>query len=186
MRTLLTTIPLIGLLAWSPLAGAFEKTIPVKGKADVTVGTKSGDVKIVGWNKSEVKVEADDDIGKFVLVDGDTIRIGANEDGKIVRHITADMTVYVPAGSSVNAITISGDLSLEKASGRFKVKTISGDLSVRTCSGHLSANSTSGRCTNVLSTGSWNHPRVLYASTPPTCTSKPFFCNRSAYSCANR
>ena len=108
------------------------------------MGTKSGDVRIVGWEKSEVKVEADDDIGKFVMVDGDTIRIGANEDGRIVRNITADMTVHVPAGSSVNAITVSGELTLTKASGRFKVKTISGDVSVQTCSGHLILNSTSG------------------------------------------
>lgn len=144
MKTLTFAIALLSLLAWSLPAGAYQKTIPVKGKADITVGTKSGDVKIVGWDRNEVKVEADDDIDKSVLVDGDAIRIGADEDGKIVRHITADMTVHVPAGSGVNAITISGDLSLADASGRFKVKTVSGDVSVRACSGHLTLSSTSG------------------------------------------
>ena len=144
MKTLMSAIAMLCLLAWSLPAGAFEKTIPTKGKADVTVGTKSGDVKIIGWDKNEVKVEADDDIGKSVVVDGDTIRIGADENGKITRSISADMTVHVPAGSGVNAITISGDLSVEKASGRFKVKTISGDISVRACTGNLSVNSTSG------------------------------------------
>jgi len=144
MKTLTSTIVLLSLLAWSASAGAYQRTIPVKGKADITVGTKSGNVKIIGWDKNELKVEADDDIGSSVLVDGDAIRIGADEDGKIVRHITADMTVYVPAGSSINAVTISGDLSLENTSGRFKLKTISGDVKVQACSGSLSLNSTSG------------------------------------------
>jgi len=144
MKKLLSMFTLLSLLAWSPLAGAYQKNIPVKGKADITVGTKSGDVKIIGWNKNEVKVEADDDIGKSVMVDGDAIRIGADEDGKIVRHITADITVHLPAGSSLNAVTISGDLSVSDASGRFKLKTVSGDVSVRACSGSLSLNSTSG------------------------------------------
>jgi DUF4097 and DUF4098 domain-containing protein YvlB len=144
MKTLMSTFTMLCLLAWPALAGAFQKTIPVTGKADITVGTKSGDVKIVGWKKNQVKVEADDDIDKSILVDGDTIRIGANEDGKITRHISADMIVHVPAGSSLNVIAISGDLSVQNASGRFKLKTISGDVSVRACSGHLSVNSTSG------------------------------------------
>jgi DUF4097 and DUF4098 domain-containing protein YvlB len=144
MKTLKTAIVLLGLLAWSPFAGAYQKSIPVKGKVDVTVGTKSGDVKIVGWDRQKVKVEAEDDIGKYILVDGDAIRIGADADGKITRNISANMTVHVPAGSGVNAITISGDLSLENASGRLKVKTVSGDVKVLACSGHLSLTATSG------------------------------------------
>jgi DUF4097 and DUF4098 domain-containing protein YvlB len=144
MKKLLSTFTLLSVLAWSSLAGAYQKTIPVKGKADITVGTKSGDVKINGWDKNEVKVEADDDIGKYVLVDGDTIRIGVNEDGKIVRHITADIAVHVPAGSSINAVTISGDVSVADAAGRFRLKSVSGDVSVQACSGSLSLNSTSG------------------------------------------
>ena len=144
MKTLTSMIALLCLLAWSASAGAYQRTIPVKGNADVTVGTKSGDVKIIGWDQKEVKVEADDDIGKSILVDGDAIRIGVDENGKIVRHITANMTVHVPAGIGLDAVTISGDLSLADASGRFKIKTVSGDVSVRACSGHLTLSSTSG------------------------------------------
>jgi len=144
MKTLLSTFTLLSLLAMSTSAGAYQKSIPVEGQADVSVGTKSGDVKIIGWDKNEVKVEADDDIGKSILVDGDAIRIGVDENGKIVRHITADITVHVPAGISLDAFTISGDLSLADASGRFKVKTVSGDVGVRACSGHLTLSSTSG------------------------------------------
>jgi DUF4097 and DUF4098 domain-containing protein YvlB len=144
MKGLQTVIALTGLLAWSPLAGAYQKSIPVKGKADVTIGTRTGDVKIVGWGKQEVKVEAEEDIGKYVQVDGDAVRIGADEDGKIVRHINEDVTVHVPAGTSVDVVSVSGDLSIEKVSGRFKVRTVSGEVDVHGCSGHLSLTATSG------------------------------------------
>ena len=144
MRTLTTAIPLLCLLAWSPVAGAYQKSILVKGQAEVAVGTKSGDVKIVGWDKNEVKVEAEDDIGSHILVDGDNIKIGADEDGKIVRRINADVTLHVPAGSSVSVISISGDVSFKNVSGRFKVKTISGDVKVQSCSGHFSLTAISG------------------------------------------
>jgi DUF4097 and DUF4098 domain-containing protein YvlB len=144
MKTLQTAIALLGLLTWSSLAGAYQKNIPVKGKADLSIGTKSGCVKIVGWDKNEVKVEAEDDIESYVLVDGDNIRIGVDENGKIVRHISADTILHVPAGSSVGAVSISGDVSLINVSGRFKVKTVSGDAKVQSCSGHLSLTATSG------------------------------------------
>ncbi len=144
MKTLRTAITLVVLLAWASPAGAYQKSIPVKGKADVTIGTRTGDVKIIGWTKPEVKVEADDDIGKYVFVDGDAIRIGADEDGKIIRHISADLTVHVPVGTSVDVVSVSGDLSIEKISGRLKVRTVSGEVDVQGCSGHLSLTATSG------------------------------------------
>jgi DUF4097 and DUF4098 domain-containing protein YvlB len=134
-------IPLAIVVLWSTGVSAegFAKTIPSSAKADVSVSTRSGDIRVTGWERNEVKVESDDDVDRFIKVDGDEIQVGSKGDG-----IDEDLVVHVPGGARLSVHSISGDLKIDGVGGKLKLHTVSGEIIAGNCKGPMTIKAVSG------------------------------------------
>ena len=143
-----------------------NKTLPASADGVVEVHNIRGDIKIIGWDKNEVKLTGElDDLmkelifksqGNVILIDVVMPRRNINNgDG-------SDLTVYVPTTNRVDVNVVSTDLTIDNIEGgidartvsgeavisdvqkQLYMETVSGDISVKQSSGKMKLNSVSG------------------------------------------
>jgi DUF4097 and DUF4098 domain-containing protein YvlB len=188
MRTkhILTIILLIGCmpLAFADVKGSFSKTLNVSGKPDVEIQTGSGNITVRVGNASTVQVNAKIHASESwfgdggmsaservkrieqdppVKQNGNMISIGRIEERELRNHVSIDYEVTVPAGSSINSRTGSGDqdingvngaLRATTGSGNIRVDSVTGDPRLETGSGDIKIDAVKGRL--YAHTGSGN------------------------------
>jgi hypothetical protein len=126
------------------LAGGFVKSVPIKDKAEVTIVLRSGDVVITGWDKNEVKIEAEEDLGNSLVVTGDTMVLSMKAEGDVPPAPDGDIELHVPKSSKLSITTVSGDLTAEGISERIKLTSVSGDVRLKDCRGSVWVKAVSG------------------------------------------
>jgi DUF4097 and DUF4098 domain-containing protein YvlB len=137
-------------------AAAWEKTVPASDKSTVEVKfINAGLIKVVGWDKNEVKVETDKGSGLAVRADGDRIRIGgrvraATKDPVDQAHAAVDglfggdMTIHLPKAASFVAKVVNGSCSIQGVAGKVRVSLVNGDVETASCEGPLELRTVSG------------------------------------------
>ncbi len=179
---LLLTILGLSALPLSAATGHFERTLKVSGNVDLDVASGSGNITVHTGNGDTVYVSAkihantswlfggnaEEKIRRIeqnppVEQSGNSIHIGRNEDRDLLRNISIDYDLTVPAQTRLNSHTGSGDedirglqlpLVAKTGSGNVTVDNISGETRVSSGSGDLKINSVKG--TLVAQTGSGN------------------------------
>jgi len=179
---LLLTILGLAALPLSAATGHFERTLKVSGNVDLDVASGSGNITVHTGNGDTVYVSAkihannswlfggnaEEKIRRIeqnppVEQSGNSIHIGRNEDRDLLRNISIDYDLTVPAQTRLNSHTGSGDedirglqlpLVAKTGSGNVTVDNISGETRVSSGSGDLKINSVKG--TLVAQTGSGN------------------------------
>jgi len=112
----------------------------VRGTPRLSVANYNGDVTIRGWNRSEVRVEAEYERSR-VEID----HVGGRVNVRTARRGgETSFTITVPAGSAVEVNGHSGDVDVSGACGEVSVTTQSGDVSVACAQGLASIQSLSG------------------------------------------
>jgi DUF4097 and DUF4098 domain-containing protein YvlB len=187
MRTkhILTTILLVccAPLAFAEATGSFSKTLNVSGKPDVEIQTGSGNITVRVGSANTVQVNArikasenwfDSGMSASERVkrieqdppmkqNGNMITIGRIEDRELRNHISISYEVTVPAGSSINSRTGSGDQEISGVNGALRASTgsgnihasgVGGDPRLETGSGDVKIDSVKGRL--YARTGSGN------------------------------
>jgi DUF4097 and DUF4098 domain-containing protein YvlB len=131
-------------ISGTSVAAEFIKTIPITDKAEVSVTMRSADVRVVGWDKQQVKIESEKDLTPVIVVNGDKVRINSvdKEKGKV--GVDADTTLHVPKSTRLTVTVISGDLVIENITDRSKITSVSGDIKISSCSGPLAIKNVSG------------------------------------------
>ncbi len=138
-------------LLFIPLSMAGEKidaTLDSDGVNAVTIENLSGEVTIIGWDKSSVTVtgELDDKAEKLIFEQvGNTINIKVelpnrrrwNSDG-------SELTIHMPSNIRMNFESISSDVDLKNLNNDVTVKTVSGDIKATELSEHIELSSVSG------------------------------------------
>jgi hypothetical protein len=156
--------------AWAaPPAWAARRAIDQHAAADpqgqVEIVNVSGRVTVIGWPKAEIEVTGmlGSDIDKLDIASSGTrttVRVVLDESHPrrwgldLHDPSDADLTVYVPAGSSLTASLVSADISVRDVQGEQELQTVSGEVRtaalhavrVHTVSGdvHVSAGPDSG------------------------------------------
>jgi len=179
---LLTVLGLATLPLSAATTGHFERTLKVSGNVDLDVASGSGNITVHTGNGDTVYVSAkihannswlfggnaEEKIRRIeqnppVEQSGNSIHIGRNEDRDLLRNISIDYDLTVPAQTRLNSHTGSGDedirglqlpLVAKTGSGNVTVDNISGETRVSSGSGDLKINSVKG--TLVAQTGSGN------------------------------
>jgi hypothetical protein len=150
---------------WAGPAGAdeFEKSLPVSGPVDLVINLPSSDVTVVGWDKSELRLDSDINLNPLLSMQGLEVRLGlapkaeapavdggdvAPDGGKsAVWQFVGQpdtVTVHLPARSRVTVSNVSGDVVLESIGGRSKVVTVSGDVILRAITDGVEIKTVSG------------------------------------------
>jgi len=145
----LPVILLVPVLLLARVEDQFDRTLPVSGSVNLDLTTGSGDVIIKTGGSNQVIVHGrvrsnnewfGDNADRLVHSvasnppieqNGGTIRIGYNlpEDAK--HHISISYEVTVPADTTVNAGSGSGEISVQGVRSPVKLHTGSGDIRVQ-------------------------------------------------------
>jgi DUF4097 and DUF4098 domain-containing protein YvlB len=178
MKTLRTLGILAALVAMSVVpanaaaTGHFERTLQVSGPVDLDVVSGSGNITIHTGSSTTVSVSAKIHANASWLFGGDpeekvrrieknppveqqgnTIRIGHVEDRELLRNISIDYDLTVPAQTKVSTRTGSGDTSIsgtqlplvaKTGSGNVTVENLGADAHISSGSGDLKINSIKG------------------------------------------
>jgi Putative adhesin len=164
MKALRTLGILAALVAMSVLpasaaaTGHFERTLQVSGPVDLDVVSGSGNITVHTGSSTTVSVSAKIHANASWLFGGDpeervrrieknppveqqgnTIRIGHVEDRELLRNISIDYDLTVPAQTKVSTRTGSGDVKVDTGSGNVKLRGVKGGIRASTGSGDIQA-----------------------------------------------
>lgn len=157
--TLVAALPL--LAAAQRDGDRIDSTFPIQKGGSVQIGSVSGEIRVIGGNRSDVRVVASIDRGRFE-VSNSASRVEITTRSVNNRQGAARIEVTVPVGTRVRARTVSGtvevratdaEVSVNSTSGRIEVgdardrveiATVSGDVLLARSSGRIVMNGVSG------------------------------------------
>lgn len=158
LTRLLTFLMAAPLLAAASIQGSFERTLQVTGPVELQAYTRSGDITVRNgpagtvtirgkiqvsdrwlggdWQSQVKEIEKNPPIQQT----GNSIRIESVD----LRRISIDYEITVPADTTVQTRTGSGDQRIEGLSGKLTLESGSGDLRLREISSEIRAHTGSG------------------------------------------
>jgi len=141
---------LIGtVLATPALAEKIDQTKDADETGRVDIFNLSGDVEIIGWDRSQIQVTGTvgDDAEEFIFeVRGDMTTIKVKVPDRMHGHkdVSSDLLIRVPKGSSLDVSTVSADISAEGVQGEQELQSVSGDLVTEAFGEDIDAETVSG------------------------------------------
>jgi DUF4097 and DUF4098 domain-containing protein YvlB len=156
-------------VAFSIASGAHadltERTTAAAPRGEVEVNGSSGDVRVIGWDRAEVKVSSDLDS------DSEELEVRRHGDRVVVEVHTAggpqgqsDVIVQVPRESRLSVSTINGDQRVEDVRGSLHLESVSGEITVTDVAGaEFEARSVSGDV-RARGKGGKGHVRITTSS----------------------
>lgn len=144
---LLVALAVSSIPLYAAAEGHFERTLQVSGQVDLEVTSGSGTITVHQGGNGSVYVSAKirasnswlfggDEEAKIRQIEknppieqqGNSIRLGRIEDHDLIRHISIDYDVTVPAQTRVTAQTGSGDINVSGVQLSTTAKTGSGSV----------------------------------------------------------
>lgn len=128
-----------------------SRTFTVSGSPRVTITTFDGQVKVHGWDKSEVSFTAtkhaqDDESLKQISIQaqqqGQTVTISATDEN--VRNGSVHLDVYVPRQTMLHVTSGDGALNLDGVNGQVTLRSGDGPIEVANGGGQLVVNTGDG------------------------------------------
>lgn len=148
----ITLLTLVLLLAMPALAGtkSVDESVKADSDADVSIELIAGKVRVIGWNKSEVRVQGTlNDKWETLEIDGDegdvTIEISLPDGNNRRVELDADLEISVPAGVELTFETVSSPLTVRGLTNTLSVESISGSIEVDPGLEEVEIESISGR-----------------------------------------
>lgn len=146
---ILPIVLLVPVLLFARAEGQFDRTLQVSGAVSLDLTTGSGEVTIKTGGSNRVVVHgrvrssndwfggnADSIVHNVesnppIEQNGDTIRIGYNLPEEAKRHISISYEITVPADTTLQAGSGSGEISVQGVRSPVKLHTGSGDIRVQ-------------------------------------------------------
>jgi len=125
----------------------FAKTLDLAKDGKVIIGNISGNIEVKTWNKAQVQIDAlkvsrsttlakaKENIAKVKITiteENSTLRIKTEYPKGPNKNLSVSIyyTLMIPAEASINANSVSGNVTCEDISGDLKAKTVSGNVIV--------------------------------------------------------
>jgi DUF4097 and DUF4098 domain-containing protein YvlB len=135
-------------LAAAPLAAQrdgdrIDTTITIARDGAVHLGLISGEIRVIGTDRSDVRIVADIERGRFETMFSPT-RISVNTRSVNNRQGSARYDVTVPVGTRVTATSISGIIDIRGTRSEISARSTSGTIDIRDANDRVEASSVSG------------------------------------------
>jgi hypothetical protein len=125
---------------------AIDTTVAFNRGGVVDLSLISGEIRVVGWSRSEVKVKARSESASLRF-EASPSRVALDVEHRGGRHSHDDMDatyeLSVPTGTRVLMRSVSGDLSARGAKGEVEARSVSGGVEIEDA-GRVSLESVSG------------------------------------------
>ena len=136
-------------LAIPAAAEEINQTQDADANGRVSVFNMSGEIEIVGWGRNQVEVtgEVGDDVDEFIFERSGrqtTIKVKVPDRSHGHRDLSADLTIRVPRGSSIDVGSISADIDVEEIRGEQDLQSVSGDISTQVFEADVEVETVSG------------------------------------------
>lgn len=112
-----------------------ERTLSVPSDVEISVENLSGSVWIEGWDRAEIRIEAelgDDTEGLEVEADGRDVRIEVEipdrRHGRGRWDLESDLKIWAPAGASLDVETVSASIEVGGIDGELDIESVSGSI----------------------------------------------------------
>ena len=139
------------LMVASPANAARDVSESLNAADDgrVSISNTSGAIEVEGWSRNQVEVTGTlgDDVEELIFErNGDNVRIKVKipESKGRYRDASADLTIRVPANSSIDVATISADIDVQGVLGEQDLQAISGDIDVEGFGSDIDVETVSG------------------------------------------
>jgi hypothetical protein len=96
-----------------------NQTISVGPTPNLSLKSIPGDLRVAGWDRSEI----------LVKTDGDSLQISTKSD-PIVIACDEDLILYVPRGTNLEVEQVAGDAILQALNGMVTIGPVAGDLTM--------------------------------------------------------
>lgn len=120
-----------------------DTIVPLERNGTVDLTIVSGRIRVIGWDRDDVKLSASTDRG-FVRLDAGMSRVRLSVEADRRRVGEAAFELSVPRGTRLIMNSVSGDLSSTKTLGEVNAESVSGDIEVSDVVRRLSIQSVSG------------------------------------------
>jgi DUF4097 and DUF4098 domain-containing protein YvlB len=128
-------------------AREIDESIDAAADGHVDIVNISGSIEVYGWSKTSVEVsgELGEKVEELILErNGDKVLVKVKVPRNNSNNISSDLTIRVPAGSSIDVSTVSADITSEDVEGEQMLHTVSGDVEAQAADSDVSAQSVSG------------------------------------------
>ncbi len=158
---ILLSVLLLPVLLYARTEERFDRTLQVSGSVTLDVTTGSGDITVRTGGANQVTVHgtvhgnnqwfsnADAAVHRVagtppIQQNGNSIRIGYDLPEDVRRHVSIDYEITLPADSSVEGHSGSGNVTVEGVRREVRGNTGSGDVKLRDIGGQVHAQTGSG------------------------------------------
>jgi DUF4097 and DUF4098 domain-containing protein YvlB len=145
----ISSVVLATVLAASSAAAQqpINQTIPTAATGAVEVQNTSGEVRVVAWDRPEIRITGRLGQGtERLAVEGDRsrtiIRVVIPRNARDVKG--TDLEIHLPARKDVTVRTVSADIRIEGVTGAVDSHAVSGDVAVSGSPSRVTAGTTSG------------------------------------------
>src|SRR5690606_26467451 len=151
MRNLaLTGLPLLAVLVLAgpaPAQESVDRTVPAPGTGSVEIANVAGEIRVVGWDRAEVRItgtlgEGTDRLDVGGSGDRVTIEVVIPRGARNVRG--TNLEIRVPTRKDITVRGVSADVEVGGVTGRVDAQSTSGDVRVRGTPASVRSVSTSG------------------------------------------
>jgi hypothetical protein len=143
---------------------SFEKTEALAKDGKVKVKNVSGNITVKTWDRNEVQIDALK-VSKASTMDkaqqnAQKVKIEVSREGEILRietkypkpsiknlNVSVDYKLMIPSRASIDAGSVSGDVTVENIGGEAKAHTVSGDVEILRAVNGANGESVSGDVT---------------------------------------
>lgn len=132
----------------------FHQTYPLSADGRVSLKNVNGKVRITGWDRNEVKVDAIKTAESREVLDNTQIEVDSRPDSIAIRTKSrnerdlgvVDFTLAVPRGAHLDGVhLVNGSLEVEEVNGDIQAKTVNGAITARGLRGQVDLASVNGR-----------------------------------------
>jgi Toastrack DUF4097 len=142
----------------------FHQTYPLAATGRVELGNINGDVKITGWDRNEVKLDAVKSADAQEKLAGIEIKVDASAESiRIKTHYpkcedhgcnnpgSVEYTLMVPRGARLDQIKlVNGNLDLDQINGEVDGASVNGRVEGRNLAGRIDLSTVNGEVSAVL------------------------------------
>jgi hypothetical protein len=94
--------------------------IPINPDTKIVIDIIGGDLSLVGWEKSELLVRADEDEVRY-----------QQSEGQFTLSCDGDLSLRVPQAIGLSIQTVGGDAAIRNLTGKLEINAVQGDVSLR-------------------------------------------------------